>query len=162
MLSKSPDPLQRKSAAHCFYDIAKSMLTSKGTPFDEMHPFSQYSLVDEVLVVVRDYFGSNSLKHEELKELLKNAEPFPLQQYGGFSVVKNVPGPLSDRNLTEGRGGGLEGKVIVPSETDFPLAEMFREDNFGEKAALYLCQNPWKEFRRLKFHYSDVVLIRSL
>lgn len=163
MIAKSSNERQVESAVNKFYDAAKAILTSDHMPFgfDVAHPITQYRFIDEAIEVMGNYFGDDSAEHAELKELLRVAEPIEMDQYGGFSVVKHVHGLLSDRGLIEFTGGGIEGKVLVPTKGDFPLAEQFRADNFGDNAALYLCQDTQREFARLRAHYRDVVLVRS-
>ncbi|MBL7055622.1 hypothetical protein ISS07_01780 [Candidatus Woesearchaeota archaeon] len=161
ILGKSTDERQRDNAANKFYTVVRSILTSGSVPPGLEHPVRHYHFIDEAIGVVGDYFGDDSQRQAELRELFEAAQPVELDQYGGFAVVKHVHGALSDRRLAEWKSGGIEGKLIVPSRDDFPLAEQFRADNFGDSAALYLCDNAQNEFGKLRAHYRDVALIRA-
>ncbi|HLD86584.1 MAG TPA: hypothetical protein VJB12_00825 [Candidatus Nanoarchaeia archaeon] len=152
--------VHRESAALNLIAIVEGLLGPYPDPnFEHLSPLTQYRLIDSAIAGVESHYGSADFKVQSLKAHVEKTEPKSLPPYGGFFVVKQVPGPLSDRKLIERNFSSI---VVVPSEQDFPLAESFRKDNIKGIAFLYVCQDPNREATRLRRHYRDVALILSL
>ena len=166
----APRQSQVDNTVDFFYNVAKTILGGETDPkyakkvagFDELHPFDQYRFIDDAIGVVAHRYGKDDSRYMDLQVLRAKAVPSEIKPVGSFAATKLVFGPLSDDYLIKHNRWHTDigGLVVVGSDSAFPRAEEFRQDNSKGHARLYLCDNTKREFERLDRHYGKVALLR--
>ncbi len=135
--------------------------------FDHLSVFYQYQFMDKAIGAISEQAKgecsdiANGLYNAAKPKLLSWAEST------NFSTVKIVPGPLSDPDLLT---RGIENIIIIstPSESYsrnqdiIKYAEKFRKANNYNNAALYCCNEPERELKRLNRNRLKVAYLPQL